>query len=152
MADRLRSRNRNDRNSSDRSSKDSSSRAIHHFSIHAIISLRASYSLSLSLSLDLQPFPRNDIDLVVSPLVRIAAGSSSLYISLLPVTPGRLFRDYETNGTRDSIVELSAVLFTTFALSCVIPAAQTCSNTGFRLHYALYLYTLYSFIPCSCIY
>lgn len=108
--------------------------------------------LSLSLSLDLQPFPRNDIDLVVSPLVRIAAGSSSLYISLLPVTPGRLFRDYETNGTRDSIVELSAVLFTTFALSCVIPAAQTCSNTGFRLHYALYLYTLYSFIPRSCIY
>lgn len=108
--------------------------------------------LSLSLSLDLQPFPRNDIDLVVSPLMRIAAGSSSLYISLLPVTPGRLFRDYETNGTRDSIVELSAVLFTTFALSCVIPAAQTCSNTGFRLHYALYLYTLYSFIPRSCIY
>lgn len=59
-------------------------------------------------------FPRNDIDLVVSLLVRI--GSSSLYVSLLPVTPGR-FRDYETNGIRSPCPVLYTLLEVRFVSS-----------------------------------
>lgn len=71
--------------------------------------MQSSGCLSFSLS-----FPRNDIDLVVSLLVRI--GSSSLYVSLLPVTPGR-FRDYETNGIRSPCPVLYTLLEVRFVSS-----------------------------------
>lgn len=68
----------------------------------------------LSFSLPFSSFPRNDIDLVVSLLVRI--GSSSLCVSLLPVTPGR-FRDYETNGIRSPCPVLYTLLEVRFVSS-----------------------------------
>lgn len=71
--------------------------------------MQSSGCLSFSLS-----FPRNDIDLVVSLLVRI--GSSSLCVSLLPVTPGR-FRDYETNGIRSPCPVLYTLLEVRFVSS-----------------------------------
>lgn len=73
--------------------------------------MQSSGCLSFSLS-----FPRNDIDLVVSLLVRIAASSSSLCVSLLPVTPGR-FRDYETNGIRSPCPVLYTLLEVRFVSS-----------------------------------
>lgn len=100
MVDRRgpRSRNRNDTNSPPPPSN--SSPAIHHFAIDPSCNHQvASRSLSHS--------PHNDIDLVVSLLVRI--GSSSLYVSLLPVTPGRFRR---LRNERNSI-----------ALSCIIHVA-----------------------------
>lgn len=88
--------------------------------------MQSSGCLSFSLS-----FPRNDIDLVVSLLVRI--GSSSLYVSLLPVTPGR-FRDYETNGIRSPCPVLYTLLEVRFVSSSFPNTWRLLFTTDYPLH------------------